>query len=153
MERKALAQRSEPPGPLPAPVQPPPAFGSDWSSEGLSTEPASAPSSDDGATATDTPTTSSVDSAAGPPASDFEAGRATPSWVDLLRSAGLGSDRMRMGWIVALALAVTLAMAVCGGSVDEEIPKRDSGAQETATLGASADPSEAVVERGGGSTL
>jgi len=38
---------------------------------------------------------------------------ATPSWDGMLRSAGLRSDPMRMGWIVALALLLTLALAIC----------------------------------------
>ena len=58
---------------------------------------------------------------------------ATPSWDGMLRSAGLRSDPMRMGWIVAFALLLTLGLAICTRDQDatplsgEPVASADAG--------------------------
>jgi hypothetical protein len=70
----------------------------------------------------------SIDPAAAPPEGDAASPDATPSWDGLLRNSGLSTDRMRLGWLVAFAMVVTLALAICGGREERAgLPRADGG--------------------------
>ena len=79
----------------------------------VSPEPSAAPSVEDGWPAAESATAASPDSSSKVPENDGSPDVATPSWDGMLKSAGLRSDGMRVGWIVAFALFLTLALAIC----------------------------------------
>jgi hypothetical protein len=79
----------------------------------VSPEPSAVPTVEDGGPAAESPMAASSDSSSKLPESDGSPDTATPSWDGMLRSTGLGSDGMRVGWIVAFALFLTLALAIC----------------------------------------
>ena len=79
----------------------------------VSPEPSAAPSVEEGGPAAESATPASPDSSSKLPENDGSPDMATPSWDGMLKSAGLRSDGMRVGWIVAFALFLTLALAIC----------------------------------------
>ena len=79
----------------------------------VSPEASAAPTVEEGATAAESPTAASPDESFKLPENDGSPDAATPSWDGMLRSAGVRSDGMRVGWIVAFALFLTLALAIC----------------------------------------
>jgi hypothetical protein len=79
----------------------------------VSPEPSAAPTMADGGPAAESAMAASPDSSSKLPENDGSPDMATPSWDGMLKSAGLRSDGMRVGWIVAFALFLTLALAIC----------------------------------------
>jgi hypothetical protein len=67
----------------------------------------------EGRPAAESATAATPDASSKLPENDGSSDVATPSWDGMLRSAGLRSDGMRVGWIVAFALFLTLALAIC----------------------------------------
>jgi len=79
----------------------------------VSLEPSAASTVEDGAPTDEAAAVAMPDSSAGPSNDDVAPRVSTPSWDGLLRKTGLRSDGMRVGWIVAFALLVTLSLAIC----------------------------------------
>jgi hypothetical protein len=63
------------------------------------------------------------------------------------RGSALSSDRMRLGWLVAFVMAVTMAIAICGGREErKEAPALDSTLDAFADAGAAADEIVSVAQ-------
>ena len=79
----------------------------------VSPDPSAASSLEDCEPAAESAVAASPDPSSKLPENDGSPDMTTPSWDGMLRSAGLRSDGMRVGWIVAFALFLTLALAIC----------------------------------------
>jgi hypothetical protein len=133
MERAALAQGFEDLSSPRAPAEEPPAPGSDGAVMDAGVPPHS--HSEDGAPAEPSEPSSGSDPSSSPPANEEKPRDATPSWEGMLRRTGVTSDRRRLGWIVALALVLTLALAICGGEESQDTTTGARSMQARADVG------------------
>jgi hypothetical protein len=86
----------------------------------VSPEPSDAPTVEDGPPAAQSATAASTDSSVAQSAGAASSRLSASSPDSVLRSTSLRSDRMRLGWLVAVALLLALGLAICTPEPDGE---------------------------------